>query len=181
MKPTMNMMLRSAALVAGLAALPGCPLVDAQADVPDVCLTYPNLQVQTPEVDSVTRSFVFDDLSKVADLVKHEASLEFTRAELRVTSGLDDLSFVEAFHLVVSTGDPKSMLPPLTIYDCDGDCAPEGDTLTLPAGLAKNAIDYLRTSSIKVDLGFQGKIPAASWTMDIDVCMKGSAGYTVSP
>jgi hypothetical protein len=181
MSPTMTMLLRSAALVAGLAALPGCPLIDAQADVPDVCLTYPNLQIQTPAVDSASQSFVFDDLSKVKDLVNHDASLEFTRAELRVTSGIDDLSFVQAFHLVVSTDDPASKLPPLTIYDCDGDCAPDGGTLALPAGVAGNVIDYLRTSSIKVDLAFEGRIPAASWTMDIDVCMKGSAGYTVSP
>jgi hypothetical protein len=67
------------------------------------------------------------------------------------------------------------------MYDCDGDCVPDGDTLALPAGLARNAIEYLRSDSIKVDLQFVGEIPAASWTMDVDVCLKGSASYTISP
>lgn len=176
----MNKLL-SATLLTGLAALPGCPLADVSADVPDVCLTYPNLQLQTPAVSSATQSFVFDDLSKVRDLVKHDASLEFIRAELRVTSGLDNLDFVQSVHVVVSSNDPGTTLPPLTIYGCDGDCVPDGNALELPAGLAHNAIAYLQSNSIKVDLSFVGEIPAASWTMDVDVCMKGSAGYTFSP
>ena len=180
MTPTMTKLL-SATLLTGLATLSGCPLADVSAEVPDVCLTYPNLQLQTPAVSSATQSFVFDDLSKVRDLVKHDASLEFIRAELRVTSGLDNLDFVQAVHFVVSSNDPGTTLPPLTIYNCDGDCVPDGNALELPAALAQNAIEYLRSNSIKIDMSFVGQIPAASWTMDVDVCMKGSAGYTFSP
>ena len=144
-------------------------------------MTYPNLQIQTPAVSSATQSFVFDDLSKVHDLVKRDASLEFVRAEFLVTSGIDNLSFVDAVHVVVSSNDPGTTLPPLTMYDCDGDCVPDDNTLALPAGLAKNAIEYLRSGSIKIDLQFVGEIPAASWTMDVDVCMKARAGYTFTP
>jgi hypothetical protein len=181
MTTTMTMMYRSAALFFGLVMLPGCPLLDVQADVPEVCLTYPNLQVQTPAVSSATQSFVFDDLSAVHDLANQDVSLEFVRAAIRVTSGLEDLAFIDAVHIVVASNDPDTTLPPLTIYNCDGDCAPDGNTLELPAALAHNAVDYLRSNSIKIDLEFHGEIPAASWTMDVDVCMKGSAGFTVSP
>jgi hypothetical protein len=177
----MTTKLLSAVLLTGLATLPGCPLVDVSADVPDVCLTYSNLQIQSPALSSATQSFVFDDLSKVRDLVKHDASLEFIRAELRVTSGLTNLDFVDSVHVVVSSNDPGSTLPPLTIYGCDGDCVPDGNALELPAGVAQNAIDYLRSNSLKVDLAFVGEIPAASWTLAVDVCMKGSAGVTLSP
>jgi hypothetical protein len=165
----------------GLVALPGCPLADVQADVPEVCLTYTNLQVTTPAVASLTQSFVFDDLSAAHDLAKQSANLEFVRAEVRVTSGVENLSFIDAVHVVVSSQDPGTALPPLTIYDCDGDCVPDGDTLEVPAALADNAVAYLRSNAIKIDLAFQGQIPAASWTMDVDVCMKGNAGYTVAP
>jgi hypothetical protein len=175
------MISRSAAVLLGFAALPGCPLLDVQADVPEVCLTYPNLQIQTPAVGSLTQSFVFDDLSAVHDVAKQDASLQFVRAEARVTSGIANLSFVRAVRVVVSSNDPGTTLPPLTMYDCDGDCSPDGNTLEIPSTVAHNAIDYLRSNSIKIDLEFDGEIPAASWTMDIDVCMKGSAGYTVSP
>jgi hypothetical protein len=185
MTTPMTMMYRSATAVLGLGLgltmLPGCPLLDVEADVPEVCLTYPNLQVQTPAVSSLTQSFVFDDLSAVHELAKQNAKLELVRAEIRATSGVDNLAFVDAVHVVVTSGDPGTTLPPLTMYDCDGNCTPDGSTLEVPAGLAHNVIEYLRSNSIKIDIDFRGEIPAASWTMDINVCMKGSAGYTVAP
>jgi hypothetical protein len=181
MTTPMTHMLRPALLAAGLAMLPGCPLLEVEAEVPEVCLTYPNLQVQTPALPSATESFVFDDLSGIHDIIKQDASLEFVRASIRVTSGLDNLAFIEAVKVVVSSGDPDTTLPPLTMYDCDGNCVPDGNTLELPASLAHNAVEYLQEDSIQIDLNFRGQIPAASWTMDIDVCMKGHAGYTVSP
>jgi hypothetical protein len=180
MTHTMIKLLRSAALLTGLAMLPGCPLVDIEADVPEVCLTYPNLQVQSPAQSSISESFVFDDLSAVHDVVKQDATLEFVRAELRVTSGLDNLAFVDAVKVVVASNDAGTKLPPLTMYDCDGDCAPDGKALKLTAGEARNAIAYLQSDSIKIDIEFRGEIPAASWTMDIDVCLKGSASHSVS-
>jgi len=181
MTTTMTMTYRSTALLFGLVTLPGCPLLDVQADVPEVCLTYPNLQVQTPAVSSATQSFVFDDLSAVHDLANQDVSLEFVRAAIRVTSGLENLAFIDAVHIVVASNDPGTTLPPLTMYNCDGDCAPDGNTLELPAAVAHNAVDYLRSNSIAINLEFRGEIPAAAWTMDVDVCMKGSAGFTVSP
>jgi len=180
MTTPMTTMSRTAMLVFGLAMLPGCPLLEIEADVPEVCLTYPNLAVQTPALPSISQSFVFDDLSAVHDIVKQEASLEFVRAELRVTSGLDNLAFVHAVDIVVSSGDPDTALQSMTMYHCDGDCAPEGNAITLSADSGHNAIEYLKEDSIKIDLTFVGEIPAASWTMDIDVCLKGKAGYTVS-
>jgi hypothetical protein len=179
MIPTMTKLLRSAALLTGLAMLPGCPLVDVEADVPEVCLTYPNLQVQTPAQSSASESFVFDDLSAVHDVIKEDASLEFVRAEMRVTSGLDSLAFVDSVSVAVSSNDPGTTLPKLTMYECDGDCA-DGKTIKLTAGGAKNVIAYLKANSLKIDLDFHGEIPAASWTMDIDVCLKGSASKSVS-
>ena len=180
MTPTMTKLLRSAALLTGLAMLPGCPLVDVEVDVPEVCLTYPNLQVQTPAQSSISESFVFDDLSAVHDVVREDASLEFVRAEIRVASGLDNLAFVDSVKIVVSSNDAGSTLPPMTMYECDGDCAPDGKVLKLSAGGARNAIDYLKQDSIKIDLDFHGEIPAASFALDIDVCLKGSASHSVS-
>jgi hypothetical protein len=166
----------------GLGTLPGCPLLDVQADAQEVCLTYPNLVIPAAGGEhALTQSFVFDDLSSVHDLTKLDANLAFVRAEVRATSGITEFSFVEAAHLVVSSGDPASTLPPLTMYDCDGDCAPDGNRLEIPAAVAANAIDYLRSNSVKIDLTFQGTVPDTEWTMDVDVCMKARAHYTFSP
>ena len=180
---TTPMITKSALLLGiGLGMLPGCPLLDVQAEAPEVCLTYPNLDVPaTTGLSSFQKSFVFDDLSSIEDLAKLDGNLRFVRADIRATSGIDSFAFVDAAHVVVSSGDPASALPPLTIYDCDGDCAPAGNQLELPATLADNALEYLRTNSIVIDLDFHGEVPAVAWTMDVDVCMKASAGYTFSP
>lgn len=166
----------------GLAMLPGCPLLTIEAEVEEVCLTYPNLEVTNPTAQgSIRQSFVFDDLSALHELAEQDASLEFVRAEVRATSGVTSFAFIHAVHIVVASGDPGTTLPPLTMYDCDGDCVPEGNALTIPAAAGNNAIEYLRGDSVLIDLDFEGEIPAGTWTMDVDVCMKARASYTVRP
>jgi hypothetical protein len=161
--------------------LPACPLLDVTADAEEVCLTYPNLKVPAAGGEtSLNQSFTFDDLSKVHDLTKLDANLEFTRAQVRATSGITDFSFIQSAKLDVSS-DSDSALPTLTMYDCNGDCDPDGATLDIPANVVTNAVDYLRTDSIKIDVAFQGALPDVAWTVDIDVCMKASASYKVSP
>ena len=183
MTTTMTMLPKSVfVLGAGLFLLPGCPLVDIQAEAQEVCLSYPNLRVPAmPDQSSIKQTFAFDDLSKIHDLTELDANLEFVRAEIIVTSGIESLAFVDAVHIVVSSGDPGTTLPPLTMYDCDGDCARVGNKLVIPAALAHNAIEYLRSDSILIDLDFQGQIPSTEWTMDVNVCMNAKAGYTFSP
>jgi hypothetical protein len=172
----------SCLLAVSVVPLAGCPVLNVEADVPEVCLTYPNLAVTaTQGQGSLSQRFTFSDLSAVHDLASHDASLHFVRAAVRVTSGLTSLAFVDALRVVVSSGDPGTTLPPLTMYDCSGDCVAAGDTLELPAAAGNDAIAYLRSSSLVIDLDFQGTIPAASWTMDVDVCMSARAGYTLSP
>jgi hypothetical protein len=166
----------------GLVLLPGCPLLEIEADVPEVCLSYPNLQIETTKgASSLKETFVFDDLSAAKDLTELDADLEFVRAEVRATSGIENFAFVRAVRVVVSSGDPASTLPPLTMYDCDGNCVPEDNRLVIPAALAADAIEYLKSDSIAIDLDFEGEVPASSWTMDVDVCMKARASYTFSP
>jgi hypothetical protein len=180
---TTHMITKSALLFGvGLGMLPGCPLLDIQADAQEICLTYPNVQVPpSTGLTALNQSFVFDDLSAIHDLAKLDANLSFVRAEARATSGIDSFAFVHAAHIVLSSGDPASTLPPLTMYDCDGDCAPDGNRLDLPAALVNDAIAYLRTDSIVVDLEFAGEVPTVAWTMDVDVCVNAKAGYTFSP
>jgi hypothetical protein len=166
----------------GLVMLPGCPLLNIEAEVQEVCLSYPNLEITNHEARSSTKqSFVFDDLSAVHDIAKQHANVEFVRAEVRATSGVTSFDFIRSVHLVVSSGDPDSDLPPMTMYDCDGDCVPDGASLEIPAAVGSNAIEYLRGDSVLIDLDFVGEIPAGTWTMDVDVCMKAKADYTVHP
>ena len=166
----------------GLAMLPGCPLLTIEADVEEVCLRYPNLKIDNATAaSSITESFVFDELSDIHELAEQDADLQFVRAEIRATSGVENLAFIRSVKVVVSSADPGTTLPPLTMYDCDGNCVPDGAALEIPAGLGSNAIEYLRSDAIAIDIDFEGEIPAGSWTIDVDVCMKARAAYTVSP
>jgi len=167
----------------GLLALPGCPLLDVQVDAEEVCLSYPNLEIPAAAggMTSLDQSFSFDDLSAVHDIVKLDANLEFVRAEVTATSGITNFDFIHSVKIVVASGDPGTTLAPMTMYDCNGDCVPDGNKLEIPAAEGNDAIAYLRSSSIKIDLQFEGDVPAVKWTMDVNVCIKARAGYSYSP
>jgi hypothetical protein len=167
----------------GLLALPGCPLLDVQVDAEEVCLSYPNLDIPAVAGGQTTldQSFVFDDLSAVHDVTKLDANLEFVRAEITATSGITSFDFIHAARIVVASGDPGTTLPPMTMYDCNGDCVPDGDKLEIPAAVGNDAIEYLRSNSIKIDLKFAGDVPSVKWTMDVNVCIKARASYSYSP
>jgi hypothetical protein len=176
------MLTKSTLLLAGLSLLPGCPLLEASAEVKEVCLTYPNLQVEgIPAGGDIHQSFAFDDLSAIHNLVDLDASLEFVRAEARATSGPSDFTFVDAAKLTIASGDPMSTLPELTLYQCDGDCLPDGPVLHIPTAIQHDAVEYVKSDSLLVGLDLSGRPPATAWTMDVDVCLKGQIAYTLEP
>lgn len=184
------MKLTRIALAAGqpalLAALPallgGCPLLQVEAEVPDVCLTYAGLEIDGAAApQSLSESFAFDDLARLRDLADLDAGIAFTRAEVRVVSGVDSLEFVRRFRATIASGDPDSKLPELELFGCDGDCAAAGATLVVPAQLARDAIEYVKTDSIILGVTFDGAIPPTKFKLDVDVCMQGHARYTVEP
>jgi hypothetical protein len=174
---------KAAFVLGGLVFLPACPLLEVQGDAPEVCLTYSGIQVApgTANKPTLNESFSFDDLKAIHDLQNLDASLAFVSARARATSGITDFSFVQGAHITVASGDPMSTLPPLTLYDCNGDCIPSGDTLEMPAAVQENAIDYVKSDSILIDLDLTGQLPAQAWNMDVDVCMHAKVDLKVQP
>ncbi len=168
--------MKIAALLMPLAA---CTLVDAHAEVEDVCVSYPGVMVPAAAAGDtlIDQSFTLDNLDEIQELTKLVSDLEFVRAEARATSGIADFDFVHAAHLDVSSSDPASPLPTLDVYDCDGDCVPAGDTLTLPSAVQASAIAYVRSGSVLVDVQMLGQPPTEAWTMDIAVCFRGQLSY----
>jgi len=164
-----------------LLVLPACPLLDVEVEVGEVCMTYHDVRVDPTKLGVTSESFVLDDLSAFDDLLELDTNLELTRAELRATSGVTDLAFINSAHVTLASGNPESTLPTLSVVDCDGDCLASGTTLSVPAGVQHDATEYLRSGSIVVELDVAGELPDHAWTMDVDVCMRGRAGYTVEP
>jgi hypothetical protein len=175
--------LKYCALAAGLLAFEaGCPLLDIEAEVPEVCLTYPDFEVDGALASSsVDQSFMFDDLSRLQEIANHDAGIAFTRAEVRVKEGVESLAFVQEFRATVASGDPESTLPTLVLFDCQGDCDTAGSSLKVPASAAEDALAYVKSNALVLDVKFVGEIPKTKFKLDLDVCMKGHAGYTFEP
>jgi len=174
--------MRTSYLLLGLVLLPACPLLDVQAEVQEVCMTYrgvtiPGVPVGVGRID---QSFNFNDLQGAKALADANATLTFTRAEVRATSGVSDFAFVQKADLSIASGDPNSTLPTLSIFDCT-DCA--SSTSTLDAGTATTtpAQDYVKSGSLVVTIALSGTPPAVAWTADIDICMTGNVSYQVGP
>jgi hypothetical protein len=158
--------------------LGGCPLLDIETDVAEACLTYPDINIGAGGgATKLEQSFAFDDLSGVHDLLDLDADVRFVSVKAHATSGVADLHFVDSAHVSIAT----DTMAPLDVYDCDGDCVPDGTGITVPAAVQTNALDYLKADSIAVDLAFVGTLPETAWTMDIDLCFSGHAHYAIEP
>lgn len=156
----------------------GCPLLDVQAEVSEVCVTYANVEIEGVTGDRVQHSFTADDLGALQTFVEQDAELAFTRVAIHAHDGF---ARVDAAHVSVASGNPDSTLPTMSIVECDGDCLPDGSTLELPADAQQSALEYVKTGSLVVDLDLRGQLPADAWSADIDVCMTGRFRYTVEP
>ncbi len=170
-------------LLAGLAGLvPGCPLLDVQMEVQEVCLTYRGVTIPGVPTGQTTvdQSFNFKDLQGAKNLADADAKLTVTRAEIRATSGVSDFKFVQKAALSIASADPNSTLPTLGIFSCT-DCGNETPTLDVTDPTTTPVQDYIKSGSLIVTVDLAGTPPTADWTADVDVCMSGTISYSVSP
>lgn len=169
-------------LVGCLALLPGCPLLDVQAEVSETCVTYPGVRVeaQPDGSTSVDSTFTVDHLDGFRDLADQGFHLAFVRGEVRATSGIADFAFVDHAAVAVASGDPESTLPTLDVFSCDH-CASAAPVLDVTPSGAADAAAYIESGSLVVTLELAGRAPTVDWMMDVDVCMTGSASYSYSP
>ena len=165
-----------------LVVLPtGCPLLQASVEVREVCMTHRDVQVEgIPASGALARTFVFDDLSAIHELLEYDADLAFTRATVTGTS-LTDLHFVTDASAAIASGDEGSTLPRQMIYACNGDCPTVGNEIRIPAAGQPDAADYLASDALLVDLTVTGELPTEPWVMDVDVCLTGNVALTIEP
>lgn len=165
------------ALIA-LSMLPACPLLEAQVEVPEVCITYDDIAVLAAATE-VHEQIVVDDLSEIHELVEHAEDLTFKRAEAIAVTGVNDFSFVTSARIAIAPGRGDAAVAPLTLYQCDGDCVSRADTLALSDDEQHDVLDYLGGDAITLDLDITGDLPQVQWTMSVVVCFEGTARYTV--
>lgn len=158
----------------------GCPLLDVEAELGEVCLTYRDVEVPGVATGDVARSFVFDDLAEVHQLLALDPELRFVRAEVRAVTGAESFA-VDRATITIGSADPDAALPALPVYACDGDCPSDDGTLVIPAAAQTSALAYVAADAIAVDVALAGTLPAQPWRMDVAVCVEGSVAYRVEP
>ncbi|HTR56223.1 MAG TPA: hypothetical protein VMJ10_36365 [Kofleriaceae bacterium] len=156
-------------------------MASAKVDVTDLCVPYNGVQIKSvaPGTTTLDHQFTYDKLGALQSLAASIEDLTFVSIDGHAASGVPDLSFIQAAHVTVGTGNPNSSLPTVDAYDCDGDCVPDGSSLSVPAALQQSAIAYIESGSVLVDLELDGDLPTQDWTVDIDLCFRGEAGYSL--
>lgn len=162
----------------------GCPLLEVEAEMPEVCMTQKDIEVTGVPLGqntAITETFAFDDLSAFDALDELEANVRFKSATVRATYGVGDLAFIDMAHVVISSNNPDSNLGPLTVYECDGNCPAKDNALAIPVTTQDNALEYVKSGSLAIALDAAGFMPSSDWKMDVEICVAGTASYSVEP
>jgi hypothetical protein len=153
----------------------GCPYVQVSVDVSEVCVTRHDVTIDATDGTHATGSFTIDDFGDVTKFAKLDGDMQFRRVQIRPHGALPSVS---SARVAIASGDASSTLPSLELA-CDGDCEGNDQDIYLPADLQANAVDYVLSGSMAIDIDVEGQLPTTAWTADIDVCMTGSFGDQV--
>jgi hypothetical protein len=167
-----------ALLTASVAAC-GVTVAQAEVKVTNLCVPYNGVTIQgvDPGTTEVDHQFTYTKLAALQNLAQEIQNLQFVSLSATAVSGITDLSFIQAANVTVASGDPSSPLPTIDVYDCDGNCVPNGNTLDVPATFQVSALAYIETGSVVVDLEVDGELPINDWVIDISACFQGTLDY----
>jgi hypothetical protein len=182
--------LRSFGGVLALALLPACPLLDFQADVQSACVTYSDVAVEAmpPVMGTIEKSFTVNDLDSFKQLADDGFTMEFASGDVQAGSGISSFGFVQAAQVDVASGDASSTLPTLE-FDCTNcgsgdatelDFAPVNGGSGSVSAATIDAKPYFDSGSLVITVGLTGMPPSVAWSMNVDVCVTGSASYQVN-
>ncbi len=165
----------------------GCPLLKVEVSFDEAHITYKGLEVPGVPADAgrhLVRSFVADELATLEgfdEVLDVGGTLELVGAQLVAVSGIADFSFIDRVNVIVASGHPDATLPAIPFFTCDGDCAPVGTALAIPPAAQVNALAYIKTGSLLVEIEVDGALPTEDWTVDIDLTFKGQLEGTIEP
>lgn len=160
-----------------LACLTGCPLLDVQAQVDQLCVTQSAITIPGAPVayeGELTQDFSFDNIDVLNKLSSVSGDVTFASATMVPSGGASDLSFIHSAHLTIAA----DAQPAIDAFDCDGDCFDASDELNLNAMAKQNVLDYLKAKTLTGAVTMKGTLPTADWSVDITVCMTGNVGQS---
>jgi len=162
-----------------LVVLAGCPLISVEAEIPDACLTYAEVEIGgVPHGVAFTFTKTLDEVPLIDGFVSFDAAITEARATLRARSGVSDLHFVDGLVVTIDNGERA----PFVLVACEhGSCASPTRESAIAIDTPADLIDYLTTGPAEIKIEMTGALPTETWVADIEICLSGSARLTVEP
>lgn len=166
-------MTRSPALLTLALLLPlgGCPLLQLEAEVPEVCISRAGVTVPGSLAQLQTRvKIALDDVDGL-DQLKGGDELRFLTFSARPQGGGDELTGIQAATVTLVASD--ATLPPMEIFACAGDCTTADGALALDASTDANIAAYLRAAGAAAEVELRGSLPVRDFAVDVSACLSG--------
>jgi hypothetical protein len=164
-------------LLVPLLALAGCPLFSVEGEIPEMCMTFANREVEGVFGPTLTKTFTYDEPDVFKGFADIDATLTSARARLHAVSGVDSFAFLEGVEVKIQSGG----LEPLTIVACaEGACASQTAETEMAADVPESTADYFMTGPIHVTVTLSGELPSSTWFTDVEVCVSGTASASLS-
>lgn len=166
-------MKRSPALFALAMLLPlgGCPLLQIEAELPEVCIARTGVTVPGGLGQLQTQVRIELDEVDGLDELKGGDELRFISFTARPQSGGQELAGIQAAKVTLSTDD--AALPAVEIFRCDGDCVTADGALSLEASSEANIAAYLAAPGAAVEVEMHGALPLLDFKVDLNACLSG--------
>jgi hypothetical protein len=159
----------SPALLALALLLPlgGCPLLQIEAEVPEVCISRTDVDVPGSLGQIETHVTVKLADIEALDEIKAGDELHFTSFSARPQGGGRELSGIQSAKVTLRGGG----MSPLVIFDCDGDCAAADGSISLTLSAEDNIAAYLQADDAAVEIELHGTLPLRDFKVDVNACL----------
>lgn len=166
---------RSPALLALALLLPlgGCPLLQVEAEVPEVCVSRTGVTV--PGSLGQVQTKVKVELADVGGLdeIRGSDELHFISFSAHPQGSSGELASIQSAKVTLIAG-AASGLPALQIFACSGDCLGADGSLTVKSSTDANIADYLGDPQVSVEVELQGSLPLRDFKVDVVACLSGA-------
>lgn len=165
---------RTSALVVCALLLPlgGCPLLQIEADVPEVCVS--RTDVEVPGALGQLQTTVKVKLSDIQGLdeLKGGDELRFISFTAHPQDGGKEFANIQSAKVTL-TASKASGLPALEIFACSGDCTDSSGALSVKSSTDDNIADYLSDDEATAEVELHGSLPLRDFKVDINACLSG--------
>lgn len=168
-------MKRSSALFAFALLLPlaGCPLLQVEADVPEVCVSRTDVTVPGSLAQLQTKVKVgLADVDGL-DEIKGSDELHFISFAAHPQDSGRELASIQSAKVTLSASK-ASGLPDLQIFACSGNCVSSDGSLAVESSTDANIADYLSDPEVSVEVELHGSLPLRDFKVDVDACLSGT-------